>query len=235
MFRGNQRRRQNRGRRPPPQRADIPKSLTANAPFALRSSRQMVSIPSHPSGLTIYRKVRRRITSLDTGAPVAISYQQVFDTFLNECAISIPTTSRVTFSCARVDVFAEGLSCSLELYDEPRSGTTANSFNNAPYFAAQDDATTAGVSHIAAMIPKAAVYTVSTDEPANLKNLPFASVAALSVGVMYLDITGTFTIKSVVPALLRLSAADFPDLPDPNPPRESQRSTLWCSRGARVV
>lgn len=188
-MRGNTRR--NVPRRPPNY-----KSLTANAPFRIRSP-VIPHIPSHSEGLTMTRVIRLSNRAVAVGGTVTHTYQSIFDRFLAELGITA-VTGLLSFNPRSIKWFVVSdviNSVNCRAFDEPRSGPTVNTFTNGVYFEATDSAPISGVCDIRAVIPKAASYTINNGDPAVLKALPFVTVIVESVSDVYVDVEATFTIK----------------------------------------
>jgi len=178
----------------------LPKSITANAPFSIGRNKQLVSIPSHTDGLTVRRAVRFNMGSTGTGNPT-ITYADVFNRFLAELQITLRPDGRLSFSPEWVSSYLLSdthNSLKVRLFDEPRSNATAGAFVNSPFYESVDSSTTSGACSIKAIVPKAATYSVSVDDPVNLKALPFIGYGTLQPGQLVVDVGGTWTIKGVL-------------------------------------
>jgi hypothetical protein len=199
-------RKSNTGRanyRPVQQRTQsrLPRAVTANAPFSIGRNRQLLSVPSHSDGLTIQKPVRFNINVSEATANTNITYDDVFTRFLGEHNIQLAANGRLSFSPMWVSFYMVGgpvfASIAVRIFDEPRSNVTAGAFVNTPFFEAVDTSTPSGLCSIRAIVPKAATYSVSADDPANLKALPFVAFGSQTAGQVIVDVGGVFTIKSI--------------------------------------
>jgi hypothetical protein len=177
----------------------LPKSLTANAPFRVRKNVQLLSVPSHNTGLTVRRAVRFNIDYNPTQLNVVLTYENVFARFFAELNITLATPNgRLSFSPEWVNFYSLADSyrtASLRIYDEPRAAGVVNTFVNSPFFDATDSSTESGILSLHAIIPKAATYTMSVDDVAPMKNLPFLSMESDEVSRFVIDVGGTFSLK----------------------------------------
>jgi hypothetical protein len=228
MFRGrrNQNRRQPQRSRSGPSRsaASLPnkKELTALVPFQIRRNKQLISISSHGEGLTVTRKIRIQ-TTLTAAGVSNIVFSDVFARFVLELAITIPASSNATFTPREILVQALGVTgtagvntLTVRIYDNPvQSGSGV--FANTPYFEAQDSYIQAGIGHVHAIFPKAATYSIGSNDGGGLLGLPLVSATTSTGCTLIFDITGTFTIKQLVGVQItdsfeRLSLSDETDL-----------------------
>jgi hypothetical protein len=198
--RNNRRRNQPRTNRIP----RLPRSITSNAPFSVGRNKQLVSIPSHADGLTVQRSVRLNMAVGTPGPNTNVTYADVLARFRGELNITVTADGRISFSPEWVSFYhiaSSGFSgAAMRIFDEPRSNTTAGAFVNTPYYEALDSSSLAGVVSIKARIPKAATYTISSDDPANLLALPFLGFGIQTAGQVFIDVGGTWTIKSITGA-----------------------------------
>jgi hypothetical protein len=122
----------------------------------------------------------------------------VFSRFLEE--LGIATISGVlSFSPMAVSFYGSSNlihSINCRIYDEPRQGTVIGTPLNGPFFEATDSAPVSGVCTVKAVIPKACTYTLNNGEAPVVRNLPFCSVVTSASSDIFIDVRGTFTIKT---------------------------------------
>jgi len=175
----------------------MPKSVTSLVPFQVQRNKQIVSPPSHGTGLTVSRQIRITATSGAADTAYGVTFNTILDRLYAELAITLLDSARATFTPSYVRMYGlkEG-SYSLKIFDEPRAGTTAGSYNNSPYYDAVDSCIAAGIANISAVVPRAATYSIGSNDQANLLALKFCTVETSTASCpLVIDIGGTFTIK----------------------------------------
>jgi len=178
----------------------LPRILTASVPFSVGKNKQLLSIPSHTDGLTTQRAVRFNLGHAAAGDFI-ISYANLFTRFSGEMNISVNTNGRISFTPEWVNFYSIGgpnfSSVAVRIFDEPRVGPTTGSYVNTPYYETVDSSSTLGFCSVKARIPKAATYSIGTDDPPNLQALPFIGYGLQVGGQAFVDVGGTWTIKSI--------------------------------------
>lgn len=177
----------------------LPKTLTANAPFAVATNKQLLSMPSHNAGLTIRRSIRM-FFGLSGASKTSITYKALFDEFYKETGIpTIPLggdNPRLTVNFEWVNFYCvanSGNWCSFRFHGYPSVlGTTPT---NAAIFEADDMSSGAGVSSIKMRIPKAAAYSMSNNESGAILALELATFNVAALANVIVDFGGTWTIK----------------------------------------
>lgn len=202
------RRNNNRRARPRNARRRKPSKVsTARAPFAVSRNRQLLSLPDHPQGLTVSRKIRLQFFYSGSTTVATFKYSDIINRFLAEIALTQPAGSDITVNVRRVDCYLPsitstsasttvGTQLNLRIFNEPRWSPANSAFENNNFFESHDVASVIGIATSSCIIPDAAAYTFGTDDDPALLLLPFATATTNTpLNVVYLDVTATFTVK----------------------------------------
>jgi len=195
-LRGNTR----NNNRAPFRRNALPRSITANAPFRVGRNSQIVSVPTHPQGLTTQRKIRIIAQPSTANTNTIVAYADVILRFHQEIGeVTVPNSTRTTFSVTKISVFTTAPTphqVNVRIFDEPRAGASAGTYANVAFFEADDVSSGSGINCVAAIIPKAAAYTVNSLAPVNALILPLCSAyTTIAQTLIIFDIEATFTMK----------------------------------------
>jgi hypothetical protein len=183
----------------------MPKSITGLVPFAVQRNKQIVSVPEHGTGLSRSQNIRYYLNIPTANTEILVSHTAILAQVLNEWAVTLPTTSRLTYTIAGVR--AHGMSAGnivMRLYDEPRNAVSA------PFFEAADSNVSAGISHIAAIYPKAATYSVASTDEAPVLNRTVISVFSTVSQTVILDVTAAYTVKHSTGLALANTSRNYP-------------------------
>jgi hypothetical protein len=177
----------------------IPKVQTALVPYSVSRNKQIVSVPSHATGLSIDRTIRLNVTTSTTSG--YITYNAIRITFLQELGIQLAANASWSFTPRSVSMY--GLSAdtyTLGIYNAPHYSIDDEAIVNKVVVKAVDSCLETGIAHISFQIPQAAIYCID-DSSVKTLGAPFLFIRTEGDRhAAIIDINGQFTCTTGVVA-----------------------------------